>query len=134
MIPQKIKNINVSQHWTRNNIVFVTCIINNYNSIIKRIVIGEYITTSQPFDLNFSDFTSKWILIFYAKGQYDYGIPSENCRFYIKMVSCNKSNRMLKMKINICIKSSSTVKEFEFIQNDNYKNWVGPLQMESIKE
>lgn len=124
MNSEQNKNIIVPHSFIRNNTAFVTFNIPNYSTIMKGIVIGEYLSSIKPFDLNFADFPSKWKLIFYPKGQYDYGKSSNNCRLYMKMLSCNKSDRMLKISISV----KSTTKEFVLDFNNNHKNWVGPFQ------
>lgn len=127
------KYIKISQIKPGSKIVSVVCDIPNYTYVSKRIEIGQFIST-HAFDVNFSNFTSKWTLIFYPKGQYDYGFASKNCRAYLKMNTCNKSHQIIKMKINICVKSSSSTIESEFLFNDKNRNWSGPFLMDSIKE
>lgn len=134
MNPKQNKNIYVSETYTRNDNVFVTFKIPNYKNIINRISIGEHITTIDPFDLNFSDFASKMLLFFYPRGQYDYGLPSKNCRAYVKMLSCTKNDPIIKMDIKVCVGSSSTAKDSEFILNDFRKNWTGPFDILTPKE
>lgn len=60
--------INVTNIRYRNESALVTCTIPNYMDAIKTIAIGQSITTNESFDLNISDFSSKWVLIYYPKG------------------------------------------------------------------
>lgn len=137
MNPGHNKNIDVPEICVRNKVAFINCKIPKYKDIIKRIEIGEYITTTHPFDILFQDFTSKWTIFLFPRGQYDYGIASENIRVYIKNLSYEKPFYEQMLKINICIKSSvteysSNPREFAF--NDSSYQCVGPFQIESIKD
>lgn len=131
------KNIVISEICVRNNVAFITCEIPKFKDIIKRIEIGEYITTTHPFAIHFPDFTSKWTIFLFPRGQYDYGIASRNIRIYIKSISYEKPSSDQTLKINTCIKWSvteyrSNTREFAF--NDSNYQCIGPFQIESINE
>lgn len=132
--------INVTHVRQRNKLACVTCTVLNYKEIVKCIDIGQSITTKESFDLKFSDFDAQWILIYYPKGQYDFGVASNNCRVYVKMLSCDKSDQVLRMNIKVALHSSPIILDShpiknpsEFIPNVNRKTWAGPFEVDLMK-
>lgn len=81
---QQKQNPEVVEIKTTDNFAAITC------KIPTMIEIGESITT-KPFDLTLGDSITKWSILFYPKGQYDFGKASKDCRVYLKMISCNNT-------------------------------------------
>lgn len=141
MIFKSKRNIDDISVQINENTANVVCKMANCKDMIKNIQIGESITTNEAFDMNFNGFASTWKIIFYPKGQYDFGQASEDTRVYIKLISCDKSE----IKANICIylispssfpsiSSVSQHKDVMFIVNDKCRNWAGPFTLDLIDD
>lgn len=134
--------LDINNIFLKDNNAIVFGIIKNYKKILKRVPVGESITTTEPFSLSFPPpiGTSKWMLFFYPNGQYDFGFASDNCRFYVKMVSWDSDHNILTTNINFRIKSSlnaqarGETKMSEFNPKDIWKNWAGPFEMSFPKD
>lgn len=124
---------------TTPNFVMISCTIPNYKCIIKRVQVGESISTSEPIHINLAGFTSKWKIIFFPKGQFDFGVASENSRAYIKLMSCDmpeiKFNIKIHLRSSTALLSSSQNDDLSvFAVNDNTRSWAGPFQLKFVEE
>lgn len=123
---------------TNNDFATVTCKVPNYMGMPE---IGEAIRTV-PFDLVVGGISTKWIVLFYLKGQYDFGIASEDFRAYVKLISCNKTEvETIRMTINIYLQKvpMSSSKRYECLASRDdesvsvftkCKNWTGPFRLQ----
>lgn len=129
--------INVEKVTASETLAMVICTIPNYKYLIKHVQVGESIATNEPFEMNYPGFSSKWKIIFFPRGQFDFGLPSDDCRAYVKLISCDRMD--LKVKVKIFLLSSSVVASVSnnqdvsmFAVNDNKRNWAGPFHLQSI--
>ncbi|XP_037030131.1 uncharacterized protein LOC119069992 [Bradysia coprophila] len=143
MIVNYDKSFKVGDIQINDDYAMVRCKIPNYKDIRRYVQIGESITTKDHFDLDFKGCRSKWKMIFYPNGQYDFGNPSNDCRLYLMLTSCEKT--VLKMNIQAYmtkkslrsqtdITVSSNASESVFVASDKLRNWAGPLILSQNNE
>lgn len=128
----------------RNNEATIICKIPRINAIRNFLQIGESMSTEDIFDIDFNGLATKWKIIFYPKGQYDFGRPSKDCRLYVMLMSCEKDVVKMDIKARLIFSTPSrstqdnTVPSFPiehlFITNDKRSNWAGPLTMRTFED
>lgn len=141
-------NIVVNDVQKTENKVRCLARIDNYKNMLKRVSVGEYITTSEPINIHFHSIgTSKWVLIFYPRGQYICSTSSsifENgpTSIYLKMLSCENQDNSLTTTIKFFIKSPyfemkdkfHSTKRATFLHRDVNKRWIGPFNLAPSEE
>lgn len=120
----------------KQDFAVVTLKMSNYKDTMAYLEIGQLIETSEPIEINLPGFNSKWQIIFFPKGQYEFGVASDDCRLYIKLIYCNKN--VVKFHTKTFLLSSSTMRSSSFNKNitlhvnDKRRNWAGPIQLHSL--
>lgn len=119
--------------------------IDDYWNVLERVTVGESVTTSEPIDLHFNDSigASKWIIIFYPKGQYNsVGVANGQVSVYLKMLSCDNQDKSLMMDVKFFFKSpyAGVRDEYACTRNANLlyadikKRWIGPFDLVRSRE
>lgn len=131
---------------TENNVLCLAR-IDNYRNMLKRVSVGESIST-EPIRLNFDDSIgrSHWNILFYPRGQYICSknadiLASGRASIYLKMVYCENEENSLDMTIKFFIKSPyfemkdkvGYTKCTTFLYRNLDQRWIG-LDLVSTEE
>lgn len=132
------KRLDITNILSFEHYATVFCDIPRFKAVRNYIQTGESIAT-KDFKLNFKGYgETNWKIIFYPKGQYDFGMPSDDLRAYVMSVSCETVTVRMIIQVFVTVKSmesdngntlSSSPSETRFYRDDQVRNWGGPYIM-----
>lgn len=141
-------NIVVNDVQKTENKVLCLARIDNYRNMLKRVSVGQSIST-EPIRINFRDSigASRWNILFYPRGQYIYSsknsdiLASGRVSIYLKMICCENEEKSVDMTIKFFIKSPyfemkdkfAYTKCANFLYRNLNQRWIG-LDLLSMEE